>query len=213
VNEFTKAAAPAGRAQQKEETRARILAVARGHFEREGFEAANIRAIAHEAEVAPGTVLLHFPDKRQLLHAALFEDLERVVDDALKKRGGARLETRLRAIADALFSYYRARPKLSRTLLREALVCEPPWRERYAAQVGRVHAHVVSLASAAKERGELTPEADEALVSASFLSFYYFALLGWAQEAVADPAPMFGRLLAEHLRPLTTSPKPKGARR
>ena len=67
------------RGEQKEETQKRILDVARAHFERHGFEASSFRTIADEAEVAVGTVALHFVDKKSLLHAALYDDLERAI--------------------------------------------------------------------------------------------------------------------------------------
>jgi hypothetical protein len=35
---------------------------------------------------------------------------------------------------------------------------------------------------------------------AAFFSFYYFALIGWVQGALADPVPLFERLLSEHVR-------------
>jgi AcrR family transcriptional regulator len=199
VNEFGKPAV-GKRGAQKEETRARILQVAREHFERDGFEKANVRAIAEGAGVAAGTVLLHFQDKHDLLHAALFDDLAAVIDAALAARSQGRLETRLRALARAFFAYYAERPKLAKTLLREALLAEPPWRERFTAQVTRVHAHVAGLVEAAKAQGDIAADVDAVVFGAAFFSFYYFALIGWVQGAIGDPVPLFERLLSEHVR-------------
>ena len=64
------------RASQKAATRARILDAARALLESSGYEASNIRAVAAEAGVSTGAVLQHFQDKQDLLHAALFDDLE-----------------------------------------------------------------------------------------------------------------------------------------
>lgn len=201
MNEFTE---PRGRRDaQKEETRARILEAARAHFERDGFDAANLRAIAADAGVAAGTVLLHFQDKRDLLHAALFNDLEAMIDGALAappRRG--KLLTRLLALARPFFAYYAARPALSRTLLREALLADPPWRDRFTAQVGRVHAHIAAQVEEAKARGEIAADADARVLGAAFFAFYYFALIGWVQGALPDPAPLFEKLLSEHVRGL-----------
>jgi AcrR family transcriptional regulator len=159
-----------------------------------------VRAIAQEAGVAAGTVLLHFTDKRDLLHTALFDDLASVIDAALSARGQGRLQTRLNALARPFFAYYAARPTLSKTLLREALLAESPWRERFTAQVTRVHAHVVGLVDAARAREEIVEDVNAQLLGAAFFSFYYFALIGWVQGALADPVPLFERMLAEHLR-------------
>jgi AcrR family transcriptional regulator len=214
---------PAGKREaQKEETRARILQVARSHFERDGFDGTSVRAIASDAGVAAGTVLLHFIDKRDLLHAALFVDLAAVIDEALRAPTGAEaddkrsLELRLGALARPFFAYYATRPKLSKTLLREALLAESPWRERFTAQVTRVHVHIVRLVEAAKGRGELVADADGPVLGAAFFSFYYFALIGWVQGGFADPVPIFERMLSEHLCgvvPVKPPPAPKPRRK
>jgi AcrR family transcriptional regulator len=203
VNVFGEKTVVRKRDNQRQETRARILEVARAHFEREGFEGSNVRAIAADAGVAAGTVLLHFTDKRDLLHTALFVDLAATIERALEARPRGRLEVRLRAVALPFFDYYAARPKLSKTLLREALLADSPWRERFISQVARVHTHVVELATAAAANGEIAKDANAALFGAAFFSFYYFALIGWVQGALPDPMPLFERLLGEHIRGLT----------
>ncbi len=213
MNAFSDTAPPTKkRAAQKRETRARILEVARDHFERDGFEAANLRAIAGEAGVAAGTVLLHFHDKLDLLHAALFDDLAAVVEAVLGAPKRGRLETRLREIARAFFAYYAARPSLSRALLRESLFAASPWRERFTEQVARVHAHIARLVASAKAKGEVDASLDPIVLGASFFSFYYFALIGWAQGALADPMPLFERMLREHLRHAAPSGEKRTAR-
>jgi AcrR family transcriptional regulator len=184
---------------QKEATRAGILAVARAHLERDGFAAANIRAIAEEAGVAPGTVLLHFTDKLGLLHAALHDDLEAAIERSLRARGRGPLLRRLCAVVRPFYAYYAARPDLSRTLLRESLLAEPPWREHFGEQVMRVNAHVVAMVEAAKAGGELAPATSAHVFAAAFLSFYYLALIGWVQGSLADPMSLFELLLAQHI--------------
>jgi len=201
VNVFGEKGGAGGRQARKEETRARILEAARGHFEAEGFEGASVRAIGREAGVAAGTVLLHFRDKRDLLHAALFDDLAAVIERAVAPREGealGSLQQELERLAGAFFGYYRARPTLSKTLLREALLAESPWRERFTEQVGRVHAHVARLAARAHEAGELSADVDGAVLGAAFFSFYYFALIAWVQGEM-PPEPLFERLLSQHL--------------
>lgn len=192
---------PIGRPRQarKEATQARILEIARLHFDRDGFDAASIRAIASEARVATGTVLLHFTDKTGLLHAALYEDLERAIARCLAAKPRGPLLARLSAVARTFYAYYAARPKLSRTLLRESLFAEEPWRERFGQQVVRVTTHVAMLVEQAKTDGELARTTNAQLLSVAFASFYYFALIGWVQGGIHDPLALFDMLMAQHL--------------
>lgn len=194
---------PAGitqpRVARKEATHARILEVARRHFERDGFEMASIREIAGESNVATGTVLLHFADKKSLLHAALHEDLDKAIARCLATKTRGPLAVRLAAVARHFYGYYAVRPRLSRVLLRESLFADEPWRSRFAAQVARVTEHVAALAQQAKADGELAPTTDSHLLSIAFCSFYYLALIGWVQGGVQDPLALFKKLMAQHV--------------
>lgn len=190
---------PGRRDAQKEATRARILEVARDHFERHGFEAASVRAIAADAGVAAGTVLLHFADKRDLLHAALFDDLAATAAEAVRDDEPGTLEQRLHRLAAAFFAYYARRPTLSKTLLRESLFADPPWQARFAEQVTAAHGRVVALFEAARAQGEVADDADAALFGVAFFSFYYFALIAWVQGAHPSPVALLDRLVAQHL--------------
>lgn len=205
------------RAARKAATRSRILEVARAELERVGFDDTNIREVAKTAGVAAGTVLLHFHDKRDLLHAALFDDLDRTWTEARATAKNTSLERDLTVLADAFFAYYAARPALSRALLRESLFASPPWAERFTRQVAEVHVHVATLVAGARARGELLADVDPALTGAAFFSFYYFALLAWAQGGHDDPSRLFRRLLTRHLdgsrATATIESKPKAPKR
>lgn len=184
---------------QKAATRARILEVARQHFERDGFEGANIRAIAAEADVAAGTVLQHFTDKASLLHAALHDDLEAAIERSLRAPSRGKLLARLCAVVRPFYAYYQERPRLSRVLLTESLLAKPPWRERFTEQAVRVTSFVAELVEQAKARGELSATTNTQLFATAFASFYYFALIGWVQEGVPAPLPLFEALMAQHI--------------
>ncbi|QRO01082.1 TetR/AcrR family transcriptional regulator [Archangium violaceum] len=191
-----------GRAQQKEETRLRVLKAARRHFEEHGFDEANLRAIAAEANVSAATVIVHFKDKKELLHAALFDDLEETIERALRELPEAELETQLHAITESFFGYYQAHPKLSRTLLKESLFAEPPWAQRFSGQVTKVHARIAGLYQAAAAKAGVDSAAEAPLFAVAYLSFYYFALIAWAQGANDAPVRMVDGLVAQHLRGL-----------
>lgn len=187
------------RGEQKAATAKAVLEAARGEFERVGFEAANIRAIAARAKVAPGTVIHHYGDKRDLLHAALFEDLDATLRRALADVRPAPLAKQLAKLTRAVFRYDQKRPTLSRTLLKESLFADAPWAGKFTAQVGMVHARVAELAKEAIERGELRDDVDPALFGATYFSFFYFALIAWVQGGHPQPVAFFEHMLEQHL--------------
>jgi len=217
VNTFTERKAASGEANLppargrklgKLATRARILEFAKQQLETLGYDGTSIRSVAQAAGVATGTVLLHFADKRDLLHAALFEDLQQSWERARDQPGKRSLSHELSRIAQAFFDYYAARPVLSRALLRESLFADPPWNARFAAQVADVHRHVASLADRAKQKGELLAHVDSRVFGAAFFSFYYFALLAWLQGGQPAPARLFEVMLTQHLAGLTPPQNP-----
>ena len=58
----------------------------------------------------------------------------------------------------------------------------------------------------AVSRGELSPTADLQILAMAWLSFFYFALLAWAQGAHPDPARLVRAQFAQHLHGLDPSP-------
>lgn len=57
------------------ETRERILAVARKHFARQGYDRTTIRAIASDAQIDPSMVMRYFGNKEELFKVAASIDL------------------------------------------------------------------------------------------------------------------------------------------
>lgn len=191
---------PAPRAVRKDETRRRILEAARASFERHGFDASNFRDIAGASKVAVGTVALHFEDKTGLLHAALYEDLEQAILVCLTRGTRGSLVTRLTEIMEPAYAYYGRRPQLSRTLLASSLFADSPWKERFAAQAGRVHVRLVEVIEAARARGEIARNVDAAVFAASVFSFFYMVLIGWTQGQIATPLVVFRAMVDQHVR-------------
>lgn len=201
--------APGIRASQKEATRNAVLEAARQEFARVGFDAANLRAIAAAAGVSAGTVLHHYGDKRELLHAALFDDLDRTLKRALAKPGPGPLEEQLSRLTKAVFRYYQRRPGLSRALLRESLFAGEPWAQKFAAQTAEVAGAIVKLVEEAIRQGELRAETRSPLVAVAYLSFFYFALIAWTQGGHKTPVPLVDQLVHQHLEGLRPPPPRK----
>ena len=190
------------RATQKAATRTAVLNAAKEEFERVGFQSASVRTIAKLAGVSPGTVIHHYGEKTDLLHAAFFEDLDDAIKRGLAPVKQASIEQQLTKLTRAVFKYYQRRPQLSRTLLKESLFADPPWKERFQEQTTNVHVAIVDMGIKAIARGELREGTDLRALGAAYLSFFYFALLAWAQGAVEKPAQMVGTLVAQHLEGL-----------
>lgn len=200
------------RATQKAATREAVLEAARNEFEAVGFEAANVRSIARRAAVSAGTVLHHFGEKKELLYAALFDDLEATLDRALAQRSSATLEKQASSLGAAVFAYYQKRPALSRTLLKESLFAEGPWAGKFVGQTQRVHVALTDAVKRSVSQGALAEGTSAEAVSAAWLSFFYFALIGWVQGAHPTPLALVEQLFSQHLAGLRPPP-PKRSRR
>lgn len=190
------------RAERKMATRGRILDAAKEMLEEKGYKASSIRAIATGASVAPGTVLMHFQDKQDMLHAALFDDLQVVWSGAKAREDNSSLEEFITEIVADLYRYYALRPKLTRELLRESMFADDPWKERFGSQVFDVLTHMATKVAKEQSAGRVKSEANPQIVASSCLSFYYFALIGWVQGAFPDPLPFFQQMLRPYLQSL-----------
>jgi AcrR family transcriptional regulator len=73
-------------AEAKEATRARILEVAKALFRDRGFDAATIRDIAQEANLAVGTLFNYFVSKEEVAVVLAAEAVDKARQDSLAKR-------------------------------------------------------------------------------------------------------------------------------
>ena len=149
--------------------------------------------------MAVGTVALHFVDKKSLLHAALYDDLERAIALCLTRGTRGSVVKRLTEIFEPAYEYYARRPELSRTLLESSLFAASPWKERFAGQAIRVHVRLVEILEGARARGEIASDSNVHVFAAAAFSFYYMALIGWVQGQVAEPRTLFRSMLEQHL--------------
>lgn len=166
------------RAQQKQRTRAALLAAAQAEFAARGFDAATIRDIAHRAGVATGTVFVHFPDKQALLAEVLHEALQTALEDAWRTLPEAPLTDQLLHLADRLYRQYAAQPELARVLVKESLFMSGEPGRRLEGHRSEFLARVERLVRAGVKPGGPAPEALAGVFFALYLSILIAGLRG-----------------------------------
>lgn len=104
---------------KSEETRARILNAALTLFRERGFEAATIRHIAEEADVATGAAYYYFPSKEAIVmefYQRSCAEMQPKIEAALKGTTG--LEERLRELIHVKLTHFSPNRGVLRALLR-----------------------------------------------------------------------------------------------
>ena len=169
---------PPTQAERRAQTRGSILSAAQACFVRDGYEATTIRAVAAEAGVSAASVIVHFSDKRALLFACFYGEIEAAqgriwssLDD------GWALPEKLEHCLRVLYAAYARHPALSRVMFRESLFlrAEDPPDE----QLDPFLTSVAGLFRQALERGELRQLPAEGMVAArGFFALYLAVLIG-----------------------------------
>lgn len=155
------------REEQKQRTRARILAAARRLFDNPGYEATTIRMIAAEAGVAAGSVFTTFESKEDVLFAItgeIFDEMAvRIAARLARVDGSARDRVKL-FFAEVIEAMG---PRLPLMMVHFSL----SWRWSHEVESGRP-SHVGRIFQTAGDMlrdgvrsGELAPDADLALLA------------------------------------------------
>lgn len=175
--------------EKQAQARATIIERAKELFESDGFEATTMRSIARASGLAVGTLFNYFEDKSALIFAAFHEDLGEVVERCiagLPAPGTLGFVDLCEQVATEFYTYYAARPALSRVMLRESLLATSEPGQAFQAQVEQVAhamaAHVIAL----QQRGALDPAAQPQHLILAFMSHYYFVLLMEIRNDVPD---------------------------
>ncbi len=188
-------------AEKREAARRRLIAAARDELDAVGFDGMTLRTVAKRADLAIGTMFNYFPDKRSLLFAALFDDLEEVrrgsVESAPEDAG---LRELLVHVAGRFFDYYAERPGVSRALLKESLFATGDAAVAFRAQVESVGASLATRIRKLQDVGRVRRDASPEHIVLAFIAHYYFVLLSELSDA-PDPARMRSLIgaLAEQL--------------
>ncbi|REE92200.1 TetR/AcrR family transcriptional regulator [Cupriavidus plantarum] len=166
--------------------RERLLDAATLLFSRHGVAGTPIKAIAAEAGVTPALVHYYFRDRDQLLDAVVDERLQPLVEQvfpsmppetgaaasgAAPARGpGPDVVTMMTGLAAQLIRVAAATPWLPGLWIREIVGAEGQLRERVVQRIAlRRGALVTGVIAAARERGELNPALEPALVMVSLI--------------------------------------------
>jgi AcrR family transcriptional regulator len=184
------------RADQKLQTRQRILQAARERFLAAGYDATTLQLVADQAGVAVGTVVSHFPDKPSLVAAAFHQDLEAAIARAWQRaQGQAELTERLVALGTELYTFYATDRPLYRRMFQESL---------FLASEGALNTQLAEfLRGVAAEVAAQRPELPAELVAHGFFADYLYVLVGGlagALPSVEAQSAHLRALLALRLR-------------
>lgn len=136
---------PKQNAQQRAETRARLLTTALALFAAQGADRVTIAALAREAGVSKGLVYHYFETKDDLLDAVLASHIERVAAIAASVPDDLPHAARLRAFATAMAASVQADPAGYQMLLRTLA---------HPTGGGRIRAQVRAQAGAFQQRAD-----------------------------------------------------------
>lgn len=176
------------RAQQKAQTRAKVLDAARAMIVERGFEAATIRDIARRAGVATGSVFTTFSDKTELLLEVVFSRYGQLLNEINEAIARSDSDPRARLMAAAGASY-RVELREER-LLAEALAASWRWSPAVEAEHRRRLEPLIQIIRCAvhESMGENHPDRHGAeltidMIFACYLRNFRKALFdNWAPE-------------------------------
>ena len=182
----------AGKPQQRAiVTRQNILATAKILFDTQGYEGTPVEQIAHEANVAKGTVFAHFADKASLLTAVRIVNLENVINNMLEVSGNPISKEPVQTIIDLLaplLALFARDNDFTQVFLDQAELKGGPWAER-------LYYACCSLDKALEQtvRAMLKDELIAKTVSVNFYTqgiqaFFYHVLIGLHSGATRDQA-------------------------
>jgi len=168
------------REEQKQQTRATILACARALFSDRGYASATTRDIAEACGISIGSVFAHFPNKQALLRAVLHDSVESSLAAARSRINDTTdAFTAMDRYAGALFGFYLAKRELSRELLREGLFNGSEFADQLRA-FGDELVRRLCASGVAPARARVLAEA--------MFSHYFYVLIQALNDARSTPA-------------------------
>lgn len=164
---------PAWRRREKDERRHRILEAAEAAFSAAGYHGASLAEIARQADLAVGTVYLHFADKSDLYGQVILEKMEQIVrgfEDALQEAPTA--AGCLRAAVHRHFAFHDANRGFFEIFLHQSQVQTSPLHGRDWEKLEAMKRRILELIEACVARGQAAGEfkpGDARLYAVAFL--------------------------------------------
>jgi AcrR family transcriptional regulator len=117
---------PGARSEQQEQRRARVVAAALALAAKGGYEAVQMRAVSHEADVALGTIYRYFSSKDQLLLAGL-EQLAADMQEGIAARppAGASVHERVSVVFRGSCALLEAEPLVTHAMVTALTTSDP----------------------------------------------------------------------------------------
>jgi AcrR family transcriptional regulator len=156
----------------------RIRTAAHQLFARQGFESTTTRQIAAEADIGAGTLFLYAPTKEDLLVLVFQDEVGGAVDRAFERVPERPLLDQVMHVFDAMVAHHAAEPALARVFVKELPYVQGA-REGVADFMRRLYTRLEARIEAAKERGEIAPEAPSALLAQNLFGLFYQHLQMW----------------------------------
>ncbi|WP_181790296.1 TetR/AcrR family transcriptional regulator [Myxococcus llanfairpwllgwyngyllgogerychwyrndrobwllllantysiliogogogochensis] len=178
----------------------RIRAAAKRLFVERGYAGTTVRAIAEEAGVATGTVLVYGETKDALLHELWRAEAMPLVEQAVSSLPDGAFVDRCMHLFTPLLAHYASQPELARAVVKEL-----PWltgaaESLHRPALARLVGALARIVDEAKARGELRADVELQLAAELVFSVYHAAVLRMlsplTNSTVAEATDVLRRTLA-----------------
>jgi AcrR family transcriptional regulator len=166
--------------------RKQILASAEAVFSARGYYEASVTEIALGADLAVGTIYLHFRDKADLYGSVIVEKMNEVVtrlEGALNAEASAK--ACLRAAAQSLFAYHETNRQFFELFLHQQQMARSPLNKEHWKQMEELKRRNLTSIEGCIVRGQQNGElksGDPGLYAVAFLGITLQMIRQWIRE-------------------------------
>ncbi len=161
------------REEQKQATRARVLAAARKLFAQNGFHATTVRMIATEAGSAVGGVFTTFESKEEILFEIAAERYDALAQAIMAKADGpGRVRDKLKRGFAAAYQFEFERIGLLMVQIGASWTWSHAFEAKSQARLAAPFSFIGKLLGEARAKGEMRADADLALLGDLLLGVY-----------------------------------------